>query len=197
VTRGLFPAALLPYAAVGLGLYALGSAWTALALYAGGMILVLARRRVDAGTLLRGWRAREGLLFAGFGVFGGVLLTSLWGYLALDARVPAGLVAVGLQGIGVPLFLVAFSVGIPPLEELFWRADPGAGELSDLLFAGYHALVLQFFLPGIWVGVAVAALVAAAALWRLLARRLGGLAVPWVSHTVADLALAAVVLLRL
>ena len=52
-------AAVIPYAAVALGLYVLENAWAAILLYHGGIAIVLAGRRGElGGALFRGWDLR-------------------------------------------------------------------------------------------------------------------------------------------
>jgi membrane protease YdiL (CAAX protease family) len=190
----------LPYFAVLLGVYGFSSAWTALLLYQAGVIaLIVATGDSSWWRRFRGWNTGWGIGFIFFGAGGGLLFHLLWPLLGLeDLRFQ--LSQLGLSGAGVPIFLLYFAIVHPWLEELLWR-DYLAGtsplpEMRDLLFAGYHALVLRFFLEWYWVIVSVSILLGAAWIWRRLAIRFQGVLLPTISHLAGDLCIVLVVLHR-
>ena len=63
---------------------------------------------------------------------------------------------------------------------------------TDLAFAGYHILVLAWFIKVPWLVIAFIVLTVAAYIWRYIASKLEGLAVPLLSHIVADVSIIAV-----
>lgn len=189
-----YAACLLPYGAVVIGLYVLRSAWAALLIYHLGIVLVM----VYQARISR-WKR----LFLGVhpgGVFSAVvvcllsgpLVFVLWRFMALEAAMNPGAVLAQyrLSGTSWVCFLVYFVALNPALEELFWRdyLRSSLRKLSvlDSAFAGYHILVLCLFIKWPWVIVGFCVLAIVGCLWRRLSIAHPGLAVPWISHTVAD-----------
>jgi len=181
-----------PYLAVLVGMYLFHSAWAAVLLYHLGMALVL--------TLGRGWGALRGL-GAGrqplglaatslFGVSGGVLLYVLWPLLGVPPGVGASLAHLGITQTAWPAFIAYFCLVNPWLEEIYWRGylgDSAARPVpNDVLFAGYHVLVLASFIRWPWLLAVLVVLAGAGWLWRQQARRTGGLLASAVSHFLAD-----------
>jgi membrane protease YdiL (CAAX protease family) len=97
---------------------------------------------------------------------------------------------VGLEGGSWWAFVAWYVVANPLLEEIYWRGWLGSGSAApvpnDVLFAGYHAVVLVLFIGWSWILVCFVTLVLAAWLWRRIAARTGGLAVCVAAHLVAD-----------
>lgn len=196
MTRAAAPLwlAVLPYAAVAVGLHLWHSALLAVGLYHGVLVCALLAHphRPPLRSLSTGWNAASALPLIVAVALIAPLTPLLW-----PIAVPTGLAledalaALGLAELAVP-FAAYSLIANPALEELFWRgllADPRPGPAPvDLLFAGYHALVLMLFLPGLWVLLAVTALAAASWIWRRTAASSGGLAIPWLTHLAADLA---------
>ena len=85
------------------------------------------------------------------------------------------------------------------IEEIFWGGILAEQNLwptvRDLLFGGYHGLVMALFVSGLWVGVSVILLAAAAWVWRTMARLSRGLCVSWLTHVVADVGIMAAIYL--
>jgi hypothetical protein len=186
-------AAALPYAAVVAGLVAARSAWAAILLYHAGIVVLLAASgpRKKIRRVAGGWRTVAALTGAGAGGGAGVLLYVLWPYIAATgAGLETRLVDFGLGGRSWVVFAVYYATVHPVLEELHWRAgDTGTTRWPsgrDAAFAGYHAVVLPYFIAPFWVAVAFGVLLATAWIWRAAARRFDGLAVPLLSHIVAD-----------
>ena len=187
---------LIPYLAVLVGLYWFDSAWPAMLIYHALMLAVLARKRQRARfrQVLAGWRRGAGAAAVAFGLGAGVLLFFLAPPAGLDvARLDPILARIGLSGSGFLAFAIYYSLVNPGLEEAFWRGALGSDArgvvAADVLFAGYHLLVLHFFVGWIWLPVALVVLTAAAWLWRQATARYGGLAIPVVSHLAADASL--------
>lgn len=185
--------AVIPIAAVALGLFAARSAWAAIFLYHAGIVVVLFTgdwkqviRRVG-----RGWCAVGAVAGAVTGACAGVAIYVLWPYIdATNGGLRLLLAQFGLAGQSWVVFAVYYATVHPFLEELHWRGhDPSAGagpSWLDAAFAGYHVLVLQFFIGPFWVAVSFVVLFLVSWLWRIVTRRFGGLAVPLVSHAAAD-----------
>jgi len=193
-------AALLPYIAVLLGLFLLSSAWAALLLYQLSMFgcLLAWSPRLRRGTGIR--RRAAGLALAS-ALAGGLPVLLLWVPIGLDRVVAVRLAALGLSGISLLGCFLSLILVHPVLEELFWRGALGSRSpgpaADDVLFAGYHALVLLFFLPWPWVVASTAAIALTGWLWRRLAAASGGLLLPVISHVAADLGILGAVLVRL
>ncbi|MCK4415082.1 MAG: hypothetical protein KAY32_16240 [Candidatus Eisenbacteria sp.] len=195
----------LPYAAVLIGLYWLGSAWVAILLYHAGMGIFLLRcgSSKQRPGLLQGWSAAAGTVLSVTCAGTGPLLILLWPTAAGESHnISAILAAFGLHGGAWWLFAAYYVIVHPLLEEAFWRGAQFSGHrgvaLGDVAFAGYHALVLQYFLSPPWVLASVVSLLFVAWIWRRVGARYGGLAIPVVSHAAAGLStmLAAYILAR-
>jgi hypothetical protein len=183
----------LPYAAILLGIYALHRAWIAVLVYQAGMLAVIVadpQRRAWRPPVRPGWVATAVVVL---GVLAGPAFAIAWPWLGVSDSLLPRLAELGLGGAGWGWFLVSFSVINPVLEELFWRGGAGGGRVSragDLLFAGYHVLVLALFLPTLRVFVAFAMLWLAARLWRLVSARTGNLIASFISHEFAAVGIA-------
>ncbi len=194
----------LPYLAVAIGLYLLHSAWLAMLLYHTGIILFLiiwAKDNLGLQQLFLGLNLKILSVAIVICSLSGIIIYYLWCFMALD-NIDVALTEYGLAGLSWYLFVIYFSIANPLLEELFWRKllyEKGIfGFLLDVAFAGYHVLVLHLFINWLWVFLAFLLLVSAAWTWRYLFNSLNGLAVPWLSHTVANISIIlAVNVLRL
>lgn len=193
--RGAAPA--LPYVATLLGLYLFKSAWLALLFYHGGILVILAAEG-QLGRfreLPQGWRWALGAALGGAGLLVGVLFLGLGPKLGLERTLAAQLSAFGLGGARLYPWALYYVLCNACFEEVFWRSYLGSQGrppvLNDLLFAGYHALVLYFFIPGIWIPPALGVLTLAAWAWRQARQSCGGLSVPLFSHFMANLGLMA------
>lgn len=183
--------ALIPYCAMVVGLHLLGSAWVSFLIYHG-LVLVAVWRSPDLRRdLLRGWHNVVGWGAVGFGLGGGVLIFMLAPYAGINADlINPALAKLGLGGTGWLLFVIYHTLVNPWFEEILWRGKLGSDSLKpvwhDVLFAGYHVLVLMLFLEWLWILLAFFILVAAGWLWRQLRRRHKGLLLPVISHLAAD-----------
>ncbi|MBN1670588.1 MAG: CPBP family intramembrane metalloprotease [Kiritimatiellae bacterium] len=194
-----------PYAAVLIGLYGLRSAWCSILLYHLGIVacLLAARERHMLREALAGFAALPLVALGAGCLLAGPLVYVLWPVMELRHGGLAGWLAeYGLAGRSWPVFMVYFAFVHAWLEELFWRGflrRPGAGVSAlDMAFAGYHILVLRLVIRMPWPLVAFAVLAGAAWTWRRITGKYGGLAVPLITHVVADISvmLAAHVLAR-
>jgi membrane protease YdiL (CAAX protease family) len=194
-------APLIPYVAVALGLYGLHSAWAALGLYHAGMLatlIVLHEPKAEANrlTIHRVWI----VLAAGLFAVGGVAIYVLWPYLSLGTSITDRLAAFGVTKHTWPPLAIYFCIANSTLEEFFWRGRLMSHTVrpvgGDFLFAGYHAFVLLAFANPIWTIPVFVACAFAAWLWRMLRLATGGLAVPIITHIIADVSIAVAVQLR-
>ena len=108
----------------------------------------------------------------------------------------SALASFGLHGTSWWLF-AAYYVSIQPvLEELFWRdaliSRSKRIDIVDIAFAAYHVLVLVHFLKFPWVIIVFVILTLVSWLWRYIAERYNGLAIPIVSHIAAGLGIMTV-----
>lgn len=194
-------AGLTPYVAVLVGLYGFSSAWAAVLLYQAGTVAFMIGIRDGAWwRRFRGWNTRWAIVLALFGAAGGLLLHLLWPWLHVAERLRPALGELGVSSSGTAAFLLYFALLIPWTEELLWRSylagTSRRPNVGDVVFAGYHPLVLRYFLSWPWVVLATLILVLAGWLWRRLAARFDGLLLPVISHVIADVSVVAVLLAR-
>lgn len=183
-------AALLPYASVLVGLHVLHSAWITVLLYHGGIIALLGRS-TSWHRLRQGFAPGPALGLAFFGLCGGAVLWLLAPAAGIDAaRITPILTRLGLGGVAWPAFVLYHGLVNPWFEEALWRGALGRDDVrpvaTDVIFAGYHTFVLEFFVTWGWIVLAVGMLTLAAWLWRQMARRYHGLLMPALSHLAAD-----------
>jgi hypothetical protein len=187
-------APLVPYLAVLLGLFVVDNVWVAALGYHLGMAGVLAGARGwgQARRLRVGGSVGLAVGLVGGGVLCGVLLHQLWAPLGIPRGLDAALAPLGLTAVTWPAFMLYFCVVNPWLEEVYWRGylgTPARGPVwNDLLFAGYHVLVLSRFLPWPPLFLALGSVLLAGWGWRQLARVHPGLCLPAVSHLAVDAA---------
>lgn len=195
-------AVLVPYIAVGLGLFVAHNAWVTLIGYHVGIVLVL--------TLARAWpQARKirpagrlsWILFAMLiGACGGIGLSLLWPIFGIDPSLNARLLPLGLNTVSWPLFILYFSLVNPWLEEIYWRGWLGSDSRSpvagDIWFAGFHLLVIGNYVPWHSLVITLVVLSSVSWFWRQIARRESSLFAPALSHILADAAILMVVYLH-
>ena len=188
----------VPYAAVFVGLYLLKNAWIAIGLYHFGIALFLIAD--EPGKLLKSIRSGWNFTAAVVSVVVCALIVPvifiLWQYMQLEnSCLKTTLMNFGLYGSSWFFFMIYFSTVQPFLEELYWRGYLGSNHKylswTDLAFAGYHILVLAWFIKLPWLVIAFIVLTVAAYIWRYLASKLEGLAVVLLSHIAADISIIA------
>jgi hypothetical protein len=187
-------AALSPYVSSALGIHVFHSAWAALLLYHAAIAAVVLRRGLKPACVeaCRGWSTPWGLGLALLCLGNGGALVLLWRFVARDPGALSGQLArLGLAQGSWWLFGAWYVLVHPILEELFWRRTLTSGRsgpaFPELAFAGYHSIVLIAFMPWYWVVPVVLLLAGMGWVWRRLVMRLGGPAVPIVSHACASL----------
>lgn len=186
---------LFVYAAIFSGLYVFKSAWIAILAYHFVIVLILAIDRPVGlwKKITSGWNHKQGILLALFcSLAGGVLLLFLPMMQPDGCPLSSSLQVLGFSGDTWILFMLYFSIVHPVLEEIFWRDylvenNSRYPMVLDFAFAGYHILVLVWFVTLPWVALAFVVLSAASWVWRITSDRYNGLLIPIVSHAIADL----------
>jgi membrane protease YdiL (CAAX protease family) len=185
-------APILPYFAVWAGLFLFKSAWLSLLGFHTAILLVLAIARPNIPIKIlfqsknKKWILASLLLCGGSGLG----LYFLWNIFGIANDLPAQLRSIGLTSSSWPIFIAYFTLVNPFLEEYFWRAYLGSDSrgfyIGDLIFAGYHALILinKVFAPSIIF--ALACLTFIGWFWRQTYREDGGLLAPVLGHMAAD-----------
>ena len=191
---------LVPYIAVLVGVYVFRNGWVAIGLYHFGIVLFLLAD--DRGRLLKsvvsGWDTVSAGLLVVMAAMIFPIIFFFWGYMQLESiPLNSALANFGLHGSSWFFFMIYFSTVHPFLEELYWRDYLGGTRKyfswRDVAFAGYHILVLAWFIKWPWLVIAFIVLTATACVWRYVARKLEGLVVPLLSHIIADVSIIAVV----
>jgi len=190
----------VPYIAVYVGLCALKNAWIAIVLYHFGMALFLIADGKGKlfKSLASGWNWTAVAGSAAVCAVVGPAVFVLWQYMQLEGIcLKTSLMSFGLYGVSWWLFVIYFSTVHPLLEELYWRgylkADYKYLSWSDFAFAGYHILVLVWFIRLPWLAVSFVVLSTAACGWRYIVHKFGGLGIPLLSHIVADISIIAAI----
>jgi len=180
--------ALLPYVATFVGVYLVDQAILAVALYHLGIGFCCWRKRANPLHSLKGLDVKWGLGFGVLCLTTAPLIYFLWPWMVRDGVVLAELL--GRWHLTGPLAIVfcLYSVTLhPALEETFWRSLLPDHWICDLLFAGFHVLVLACLVEALWLPLVFIVLSSVAWIWRWMVKRFQGLGVPFVSHALADL----------
>ena len=145
-------------------------------------------------NIFRGFNGYIAILVCIPPALSGLVLYFLWPLLKLDVIVFADKLAeFGIHGQLWTVFIPYYILFTPWLEEYYWRGILGSGkkfpDMSDLLFAGYHILVLFLFIKPVWVMLIFIILVFSAWIWRLIKIKFNGLLIPFISHLLADMSI--------
>ncbi len=183
---------ILPYLAVGIGLFWFKNAWAALLGFHLAILLsvLLGRSRVPLRILFQSHR----LHWVGLSLFlsgsVGVFLYFFWSVFGVAGDLSTHVAALGLNSSNWISFIAYFSLVNPFLEEYFWRGYLGSSTkrlyLSDFIYAGFHAMILAGSLPATSILYSLTVLVLAGWFWRQLAREDSGLLAPVLGHMAAD-----------
>jgi len=184
---------LIPYVTVGIGLLLFRNAWIAILSYHAGMIAVIltAENRISLKQTCRNNKARFLFIALFAGAIAGALFYLLRPYFSIPDDIGSYIMSIGLTEQTWPVFLVYFSIVNPPLEEYYWRgllaSDSTRITVNDVLFSGYHLIVLAGRIDIIWLAAVFLCLTAGAWFWRQINRLNGGLLASAVSHFTADI----------
>jgi CAAX protease family protein len=185
-------APILPYLAVGIGLFWLHQAWmTLLGFHVGILVsLWLAKPALPINILFKSHDIRWVLLSILLCGSSGVSLYFLRSSFGIVSDLSAQLESFGLTRSGLPLFMTYFVLVNPLLEEYFWRGYLGSRTKglfpSDFAYAGFHGMILVNKVHMSAVLYSLIVLIAVGWLWRQIAREDGGLLAPVLGHMAAD-----------
>jgi hypothetical protein len=183
---------ILPYLAVGLGVFWFQNAWIALLGFHLAIVISLwvAGSAIPIKILFTSNQMRWILLSILLSSSSGVSLYFLWRYFGVTGDLPARLEGLGLNKSTWPAFLAYFVFVNPFVEEYFWRGflgNPTKGfHGSDFLYAGFHALVLIGKVQTLSIIYSLGVLILAGWFWRQIAREGQGLLAPLLGHMAAD-----------
>ena len=177
------------------GLCAFRSAWLAVLCYQIlALLIVLACRPAVGSTRPKSWT--HWVVALSFG-FTGVVLAIIAPLILDDGLLAQRLSNVGLHAGNFVWFAAWFCLVNPILEELLWRGVLHRQGLMpcamDACFGGYHALVIWSLLSWPWAVGAFAGCSMAGWLWRVMRINSGSLALPMLSHFLADVSIMAAV----
>jgi hypothetical protein len=192
-------APLIPYLTIGIGLLIIHNAWTAIVSYHLSMVTILlfTGRRFSFKNIIGSSNYKIIIATAILGVAGGLLLYFLWPLLGIPEGISLYLQQIGLTAAIWPYFIAYFVLINPWLEECYWRGYLGSNTkkiiLNDLLFSGYHIIVLAGIMNVIWLIVIFIVLSSGAWFWRQANRWNQGLSASIVSHLVADASIICII----
>ena len=185
-----------PYLAVFLGVFYFNNGLFAVLLYHLILLIcIIGINRSQAVKLLAsGFHQHFGPLICLGGLLPGVIILFLWPFAKQETVDLAQLMeSVDLKNTSFVVFALYACFVNPFLEESFWRGcfKPGLWSLNpvDALFAGYHAVVLIPVIQPVFVLLSFTALMCVGWIFRNIYRLSGGLAIPLLTHIVADIAI--------
>ncbi len=183
---------ILPYLAVWAGLFFFKSAWLTLIGFHLSILSALAvvRPNVPINILFKSKSPKWILISVLFCSTSGIGLYFLWNVFGIVHGLPAQLRSIGLNSSAWFAFIAYFSLVNPFVEEYFWRGVFGSGtkklHIIDVVYAGYHSLVLWGRTHPLSILFAVIILTSAGWLWRQFTREDGGLLSAVLGHMIAD-----------
>jgi hypothetical protein len=193
---------ILPYLAVWAGLYLFKDAWFALIGFHVAILLVLliVRPNVPINILFKSKFPQWALINVLICGASGIGLFFLWDLFGIVPDLPAQLSSMGLNSpVSWFAFISYFSLANPFIEEYFWRGVLGSNSkifyIGDLVYAGYHVLVLWGKVPPLLLLFALITLTSAGWFWRQTSREDDGLLAAVLGHMVADFSILMVVYL--
>lgn len=193
--RSKWLAPILPYLAVWAGFFLFSNAWLTLIGFHLAILLTLAwlRPTLQIDTLFKTTKPKYVFLSMFVGFAGGISLYFLWDLFSVSNDLPEQLSRLDLNSSTWMGFIAYFSLVNPFIEEYFWRGALGDSArqlyIGDVVYAGYHVMVVWNKVPVYSILITLMALVFAGWFWRQLYRRDGGLLAPVLGHMVADFAI--------
>lgn len=184
--------AVLPYLAVGIGLFWFRNAWVALLGFHLAILLslVLAGSKVPPKILLQTHHLRWVVFSVLFCSSAGILLYFFWSFFGIVGDLSEHVAALGLNSSNWVAFIAYFTLVNPLVEEYFWRGYLGSINRmpypSDFLYAGFHGMILAGNVRVTSILFSLTILALAGWFWRQIAREDGGLLAPVLGHMAAD-----------
>lgn len=185
-------APVLPYLAVWAGLFWFKSAWLALSGFHIAILLVLAiaRPNIPINILFRTNHSKWIFTCMTLCASSGFAIYYLHPFLGMAEDLTSQLEEIGLNRSTWPLLIMYFSLVNPFIEEYFWRGCLGSGTtgfyIGDLVYAGYHGLVLMGKIHPLMIFLALVCLTLIGWFWRQIRRADHGLLIPVLGHLAAD-----------
>ena len=192
----------LAYLAVGLGILQFHSAWGALVGFHIVIIisLLIARPNIPLAVLLKNTKRKWIVLSILLCGSSGVALYLLWDTFGFPNDLPAQVKALGLTSSTWIPFIAYFALVNPWIEEYFWRGYLGSEtkmlHVSDLVYSGFHALVMIGKVQTGSILFGLSMLVLAGWFWRQIAHENRGLLAPVLGHMMADFTILVAVYLN-
>ena len=182
----------LAYLAVGLGIFVYHSAWGALLGFHAAIILslLIAKPKMPLSILWKNTNLKWILLSVLLCGSSGVMLYFAWDWFSVAPDLSAQIEALGLTPSTWIPFIAYFALVNPFVEEYFWRGYLGSEtkslHISDLLYSGFHGLILIGKVQAGSILFALSVLVLAGWFWRQVFREDRGLLAPVLGHMAAD-----------
>lgn len=195
-------APILPYLAVWAGLFLFRNAWLTLIGFhiAIALVLLVVRSNIPISILFKSKYSKRILASIFFCATSGIGLYFLWDVFGVANDLPSQLRSIGLNSSSWPVFIAFFSLVNPFIEEYFWRGV--LGDISkklivgDLIYAGYHAIVLWGRVHPLSILLAVIILISAGWFWRQISRKDNGLLAAVLGHMIADFTILLTIYLK-
>ncbi len=185
-------APLFPYLAVWVGLFWFKSAWLALAGFQIAIlfVLVIARPNIPIDILFRTNHSKWIFTSMALCASSGLAIYYLRQFLGMTENLSSQLEGIGLNKSTWPWLITYFSLVNPFIEEYFWRGYLGSErtgfDIGDLIYAGYHGLVLMGKIHPLMIFLALVGLTFIGWFWRQISRADDGLLIPVLGHLAAD-----------
>ncbi|MGD9677355.1 MAG: CPBP family glutamic-type intramembrane protease [Vulcanibacillus sp.] len=185
----------VPYITTYFGLYVLSNAWIALLSYHLVIVIVLIKRNKELKKI-RYLITNKKIFLSSIilTLFTLPLLILLWDFIKLpNLDLSNMLKKFNLDGISFVLFIIYIATIHPVLEELYWRLiityekSNKLDFLFDIIFAGYHILVLTLFVKIPFVIISVIVLAISGMFWRYIIKRYQDYLSVFAMHSIADL----------
>jgi membrane protease YdiL (CAAX protease family) len=193
---------ILTYLAIWAGLFVFKNAWFTLIGFHAVILIALAviRPNIPINILLKSKSPKWVLINALICGASGIGLYFLWGLFNVVPDLAAQLGSIGLNSsISWFAFIAYFSLANPFIEEYFWRGVLGSNSkkiyIGDLVYAGYHVLVLWGKMHPLPILFAFITLTSAGWFWRQTSREDDGLLAAVLGHMLADFSILMVVYL--
>ncbi len=192
----------LAYLAVGVGIFVFHGAWSALVGFHAAILfsLLIAKPNLPVKTLLTGTKIKWILLSILLCGSSGVILYFQWDRFGFASDLPAQIESLGLNSSTWIPFIAYFALVNPFVEEYFWRGYLGSNtkslHISDLLYSGFHAMILIGKVQTGSILFGLSMLVLAGWFWRQIRREDHGLLPAALGHMAADFTILMAVYLK-